>query len=238
MFTKKWAQKESEIQRLRNVELKSAYEQIESQTKKIIDSIKYAKRIQQSILIPIEQIQKHFRESFVFYLPKDIVSGDFYWFSNKGNQLVLAAVDCTGHGVPGAFMVVMANALLNEIINEKNVLFPTDILTDLDNKLRKSLHKSEGENGSRDGMDLSLIILDTDKNEIHFSGAKNPLYWIRNNEIEQIRGSKFPIGGTFMQAEKYKTHSLKTQKDDIFYIFSDGFADQFGGEMNQKYMSK
>ncbi len=235
------ANQEAEIERLKNTELKKAYEQIALQTTKIIDSIKYAKRIQESVLTPISAIKPHFRDSFIFYKPKDIVSGDFYWFANKGDRLILAAVDCTGHGVPGAFMVVLANALLNEIVNERHIICPGEILTILDKKVRQALHQNQ-ENGSssQDGMDLALISFDKTLSQVAFAGAKNPLYRVRNDQIERIRGSKFPVGGMLMRKTKkrvYDAHIIQGEKQDMYYIASDGFADQFGGAENRKYLS-
>ncbi len=234
------ANQDAEIERLKNIELKKAYEQIALQTTKIIDSIKYAKRIQESVLTPVSEIKTHFRDSFVFYKPKDIVSGDFYWFAQQEDHLILAAVDCTGHGVPGAFMVVLANALLNDIVNEKNIIYPAQILKILDEKVREALHQEQN-TSSRDGMDLALMVFHRKTSEITFAGAKNPLYRVKNGKIERIKGSKFPIGGSLMKKvteRQYESHTIRVQENEMYYIASDGFADQFGGSMNRKYMAK
>jgi len=239
MFQLEKAQKEAEIEKIRNTELRVAYEQIELQTKNIIDSIKYAKRIQESILLPTFFVESHFKDAFIFYLPKDIVSGDFYWFSAKNDAIVLAANDCTGHGVPGAFMVVLVNGLLNQLVNEKNITNPAQILTELDTKIKEALRQDES-GSSKDGMDTAILEVRTKEQKIRFAGAKNPLYRVRNQEMFVVKGAKFSVGGSQYENRREKIFEVfeaQMQANDIFYIFSDGFADQFNPN-GQKYMSR
>jgi serine phosphatase RsbU (regulator of sigma subunit) len=237
-------QQEAEIHKLKNIELKQANDVIEAQTKSIIDSINYAKRIQEAILPLPSEINKYADTSFLMYEPKDIVSGDFYWFTEKKCEegrswTIIAAVDCTGHGVPGAFMVVMANSLLSQIINEQDIVHPTQILHKLDEKIRQLLHQDKGEISTQDGLDIALLAIDFDTQDLYFAGAKNPLYYVRNNEMNIIKGSPFPIGGNQHREEKvFETHHLKMQLADMYYIFTDGFQDQFGGQNNTKYNRK
>lgn len=258
------AQQEAEIHKLKNVELKRAYQKIEQQTQSIIDSIHYAKQIQNSILKPIEFIEAKFNESFVFFEPKDIVSGDFYWYAEIDASLddtptkpsitsslgikrqskphmtkILAAVDCTGHGVPGAFMVMLGNSILNEIVHTQRIYQPARILTELDRKVINALRQTEDEETNNDGMDLALITLDEATGVLTFAGARNPLFMVRDGVISNIKGAIYPIGGTQYRTDKsYKEHRVETKPGDVFYIFSDGFQDQFGGKKAKKYLAK
>ncbi|EAY26685.1 SpoIIE family protein phosphatase [Microscilla marina] len=234
--------------------------------KHITDSVQYAQRIQNAILGNPEQIISNFDEAFIFLKPKDIVSGDFYWYTttrkrtaamiNDDQSIIPAAVslstikiliaaDCTGHGVPGAFMTVMGNSLLDDIINSSHTTMPDQILKELDRRIIKSLStKGEAKVGGRagqvnDGMDMSVIMLDETQNKLYFAGAKNPLYFIRNGVLENIKGSVYPIGSEQYNKEKsFELHTIDTQKGDVFYMFSDGFQDQFGGPEGRKYMRK
>ncbi len=242
------------------LELENKNEQIETSYRKISDSIRYARRIQKAILPTEEEISRHFEEIFVFYQPKDIVSGDFYWFAEtvpepifsfegatesktsvfKGfgeMKTVLAAVDCTGHGVPGAFMTVIGNDLLNSIVIEDKTTRAHRILDQLDKNVKTYLKQEEG-GQSRDGMDMSLMVIDEEQGIIEFAGAKNPLYYIRNEKLHQIKGSKHPIGGAQIKKKVFSSIELPYQPGDVFYMFSDGFPDQFGGPNDRKYGSK
>jgi serine phosphatase RsbU (regulator of sigma subunit) len=234
--------KEAEITRIRNVELKAAYEEIEEKNQHIIDSIKYAKRIQEAILDPIDHITKLLGDAFIFYQAKDIVSGDFYWYGEvemeeeaKKYKVIIAA-DCTGHGVPGAFMTVMGNDFLNDIILTRQIVNPSEILYKLDEKVTSTLNK-QGNTITNDGMDIAILTIDEKEQLILFAGAKNPLYLIRNDEVLEIKGSKFPIGSTQYQMPKiFETSTIATQANDMFYIFTDGYQDQFGQQ--GKYMKR
>ncbi len=200
---------------------------IEEKNKDITDSINYAKRIQEAILPAKEIKYRIFPDAFVLFRPKDIVSGDFYWFAEKDGKRLIAACDCTGHGVPGALMSMVGNNVLNEIVNEKGITDPAGILSLLHKEVRKAL-KQEEHADTNDGMDVALVTFHS-QHEIAFAGAQRPLWIIRNGAIEEIKGDKFSIGG--MQAEqerKFTPHRLTLAAGDVLYIFSDGFADQFG----------
>lgn len=213
---------------------------IEHKNIEITDSIKYAKNIQEALLPSLNEIYKLFANSFVLYMPKDIVSGDFYWFAKNGNTRFIAAVDCTGHGVPGAFMSIVGNTLLNEIVNEKKITVPGDILLELHKGVKIALNQNAMEFERRDGMDITLCAFNEDSNEIQYAGANRPL-WIyrkdRNYELDIIKATKFPIGGLELEETRvYQNHVVKVNEGDSLYLFSDGYADQFGGPKGKKFM--
>ncbi len=217
-----------------------AYGKLENSNTSILKSIQYAKRIQESILMNTNQIKQYFRDGFILYKPRDIVSGDFYWFAEKKERLILAAIDCTGHGVPGAFMTMMANDLLNHIVVENNITSPKKILNILDNKIRSTLNADNGhENRVQDGMDLSICTIYTKRKRLHFAGAKLPMFYFLNGQLVEIKGSKFPIGSDQFKKEKvFEEYIMPYEEGDKFYIFSDGFQDQFGGKNGSKYLVK
>jgi serine phosphatase RsbU (regulator of sigma subunit) len=220
-----------------NEELSYAYKQIEIKNKDITDSINYSKRIQDANLPPKELKYKLFPDAFVFFKPKDIVSGDFYWFAEKDGCRLIAACDCTGHGVPGALMSMIGNNILNQIVSEKGITSAGKILEILHQEIRKALKQNENPE-NKDGMDIALIVF-KNFNEIEFAGAQRPLWIIKNNAIEEIKGNKFPIGGIQTEVERrFDTHRLLLSEKDCIYIFSDGIADQFGGELGKKFMTK
>ena len=211
-----------------------------AKNKNILDSITYAKRIQQSILIDEEEIKKILPDIFIYYQPKDIVSGDFYWFSTVDDKIIIAVVDCTGHGVPGAFMSLIANTLLNEIVNEKNITDPGSILQHLHSGITKSLHQEKDNNSSYDGMDMGLCIIDKNKNTLSYAGAMNPLYVSYDNSIEVIQADMYPVGGRKLRSainniRQFTTHSITVKKGMSFYMFSDGYIDQFNKERKNKF---
>lgn len=213
----------------------------EKKNELILDSIQYAKRIQDAILGDQEMISSWFKDSFILFKPKDIVSGDFYFlYKNPSNNTrIVVGADCTGHGVPAALMTVLGNSLLTDIIEHRGIYKPDQILKELDNSLIKVL-KKRGENYAEvnDGMDISILsFID---NKVYFSSAKNPLIHIRNGELEQIKGSKFAIGGSAIESidKSFELHEFDANQGDKFYIYSDGFQDQFGGPKNKKYMTK
>lgn len=213
---------------------------IEHKNIEITDSIKYAKNIQEALLPSLNEIDKLFANSFVLYMPKDIVSGDFYWFAKNGNTRFIAAVDCTGHGVPGAFMSIVGNTLLNEIVNEKKITVPGDILLELHKGVKIALNQNAMEFERRDGMDITLCAFTDGSNEVQYAGANRPL-WIyrkdRNYELEIIKATKFPIGGLELEeARVYQNHTVQLNNGDCLYLFSDGYADQFGGPKGKKFM--
>ena len=223
--------------------------EIEKKNTHIIDSVRYAQRIQQAILGSEEELIQNFSKGFIYFKPKDVVSGDFFWFSQqlfnstpKSMFRIVIAADCTGHGVPGAFMTVMGNALLDEIVNERHIVDPSQILKELDRKIIATLQKQNA--NQNDGMDMVILAIEeksTGEKYAHFAGAKNPLYYVRNGEIHEIKGSKFPIGGNQFKKDKiFMTTTLPLLEGDVFYLFSDGYQDQFGGHENpnRKFMVK
>lgn len=221
----------------RTSELALKNELISYKNKEITDSLIYAKRIQSAILPDTKLIYKAFENSFIYYLPKDIVSGDFYGFSQKNNKIIIAAADCTGHGVSGAFMSMIGSSLLNQIISEKNITTPSLILDELNEGIIKSLKQRDSE--SHDGMDIALCSFDLKAGIVEFSGANRPMWIIRNNSIITYQANKFPIGGLqILHDDKFTNHEIKLEANDTIYIFSDGYADQFGGEFGKKFMTK
>ena len=231
-------EKNSAIQK-QKFEIENQKTIVEGQNKEITDSINYARQIQQAILPPDSLISKSIQNYFILYKPKAIVSGDFYFFAQKQNQIFIAAVDCTGHGVPGAFMSMIGHNLLTQIITERGVVEPAEILNQLHKSVRHSLQQDSEKAENRDGMDISLITFDKFQNTIEFAGANRPLYIIRENEILETKGDKFPIGGMQYEAErKFSSHTLSLEKGDRVYLFTDGYADQFGGEKGKKFMVK
>ena len=228
----------------RTAEVVKQKEEIEKQNEKIselytevTDSIRYAKRLQQAILPPDDLVQRILPNSFVLYKPKDIVSGDFYWMDQKNEKTYFSAVDCTGHGVPGAFMSIVGYNALNNALSKCDT--PAEILDSLNKEISQTLHRNTASGTTKDGMDLSLCSFNSKTLELQYAGAFNPLYLIRNNEIEQIKADKFPIGSYFDgEPQHYTNHVIQLQKDDYVYIFSDGYADQFGGPRGKKLMYK
>lgn len=222
-----------------NKSLQKAYLEIEEQKKHIEDSIHYAKRIQNAILPPDDFVKKYLKDYFILYRPKDIVSGDFYWMSHKDNKTYIAAVDCTGHGVPGAFMSIVGNNQLNYTVNVKGIRTTDDILNSLNEGVTHALRQTRASSSVRDGMDMALISLDDDLKKVSFSGAYNPLYVIRDGELIMIKSDKYPIGGFLDEKLKNFTRvDMDLQKGDVLYIFSDGYQDQFGGPRERKFMIK
>ena len=209
---------------------------LEDLYKAVTASIRYAKRLQNSILPPKEVITSICPESFVLYKPKDIVSGDFYWFEKSQNLNFFAAVDCTGHGVPGAFMSLVGANGLNTSIREHNKIEPGEILDHLNTFVSLSLNKSREENQIRDGMDIAICSINYETLELKYAGANNPLYIIRDNNFIIVKADKFAIGSFEPETKKYQQHSVQLQKNDMIYLFSDGYADQFGGERGKKFL--
>jgi PAS domain S-box-containing protein len=204
--------------------------------KDILDSISYARKIQHAILPQDDLIKTHLPQSFVLYMTKDIVSGDFYWFTHINNCSIIAAVDCTGHGVPGAFMSLIGYNILNKIVNEQKTTDPKDILYELNNGVLEALYKNESE--SKDGMDIAICKINHSENTIDYAGAMRPLWIVNNGNLREIKADKIPIGTRHESREeplKYTTHTIHVTKGDSFYIFTDGYADQFGGDKNKKF---
>ena len=211
--------------------------QLAKKNKNIMDSINYAKRIQDSMLPPLSQIKSELNDSFVFFKPRDIVSGDFYWFAKKNGKIIIAAVDCTGHGVPGAFMSMIGNDILNNLVIERGITDAAEILHYLNLGIKGALKQDKTQN--RDGMDLALCVIEAEKQYVEFAGAKNPLIYIQNGEAKKIKGSLYSIGGGREGVKSiFEKHAINLEKGTVCYIFSDGYQDQFGGEENRKFMTK
>ncbi len=209
--------------------------EIEEKRKDTLDSIKYAKRIQTALLPTPDSIKSILKDVFVFYKPKDIVSGDFYWFDKLGNKILIAVADCTGHGVPGAMLSVLCTNYLNKVVGELNITSPALILDKINALMHEQFTKNKEE--VDDGMDISLCCIDFEKNTIEFAGAHNPIYIIRDGNLIIYKGDKQPIGKSY-KTKPFTNNSINTKPGDCFYLFSDGFADQFGGPKGKKYTYK
>ena len=225
---------------------------IEQKNKDITDSINYAKRIQQAILSSPEEIKKIVPESFILFKPKDIVSGDFYWFAHRGSTVFIAAADCTGHGVPGGFMSMIATSFLQEVVNEKEIISPNKILDEMRTKITSALKQKGDAMENKDGLDIALCTINN--HTLHFAGANNPLWVVRKGSfeskteqekiyIDNVNGyslieffpDKQPIG-THPYPQPFTNHTMQLRKGDALYLFSDGYADQFGGPKRKKFM--
>lgn len=225
----------------RTFELNREKEIVEVQNLEIKKSIQYAKRIQTSILPSLSYIRETLPDSFVYYQPKDIVSGDFYWFTKIGAKVIIAAVDCTGHGVPGAFMSIIGYTALNYIVNDKRILEPSVILKELDKQVKISINQQGADiENSYDGMELGVCVIDVQQGILEFSGANRPMYFINKDGLQKITTSKSSIGGDnkFTGMKEFSTFRTKYHKGDSFYLLSDGYVDQFGGPKGKKFMSK
>jgi len=236
-------------------ELEEKNKIIEEKNKDILDSINYAKTIQNAILTPDEYLKEELGQYFIVYKPRDVVSGDFYWCAANGNKVIFTVADCTGHGVPGAFMSMIGNSILNEVVIENKITDAAQILNTLRANLLKTLQQKGQNTIKRDGMDIALCVWDKTKNTIQFAGANNPLYLLRNNlngsinPSEQIKihegdlveflPDKQPIGYFEGKTDNpFTSKTIQLQKGDVVYISTDGFADQFGGEKGKKYTKK
>ena len=231
-------QKDAEINHLKNVELKKAYREIEEKNKDITDSLNYAKRIQQAKLPKEDEIHSSLPQSFVLLKPKDIVSGDFYFFHKNHEAVFIAAADCTGHGVPGALMSMVGSEKLNEAVSQNKDT--SEILKILNKGIKASLRQNESDESTRDGMDIALCSIDLDNHIVKYSGANRPIWIIRagHQEVEEIKATKHAIGGYTGDDQYFESHTIQLQKGDSFYIFSDGYADTFSGKDGKKLMTK
>ncbi len=217
-----------------NVELEEQKLIIEQKNENITESIDYAKSVQKSLLqfnVP-ENLENDF---FVLFKPKDIVSGDFFWYSELNNKHIVAAVDCTGHGVAGAFMTVIGHSSLDQIINREQISKPSEILYQLDEYVSRSINQ-DNKITSNHGMDVALCSIDRENKKLQFSGANRPLYYFKNHELKTIKGTKCPIGDVETYEVQFEEHEIDLTSGDMFYLFSDGYADQFGGPDNKKFM--
>ncbi|MBA2612521.1 MAG: tetratricopeptide repeat protein [Bacteroidetes bacterium] len=224
-------EKEAEIERIKNVELKSAYDIIEIKNKEILDSINYAKRIQFVLLANSELLNANLPEHYVLFKPKDIVSGDFYWATKKEGLFYLAVCDSTGHGVPGAFMSLLNMSFLNEAINEKNITSPNEVFDHIRERLISHM------DGGRDGMDAILICFNNNSKTITYSAANNTPIIVRNNKVIELPCDKMPIGKG-EKNEGFNNYTFALEKGDNLYLYTDGYADQFGGPDGKKFKYK
>ena len=206
---------------------------VEEKNQLIIHSIKYAKSIQSALLKPSLKYLESFPEEFILFMPKDIVSGDFYWTSRVGNKHLFGVFDCTGHGVPGAFMSVFFVSYLNEIVNRMKIVEPNLIMDQLRDKVIEGLEQKGNIMEVNDGMDGSLISYDPEKSEVHFAGAFSTMYIIRDNKIMEFRGDRMPVA-YYKLTEKFSFQKIGIKKGDVLYLFTDGYADQFGGPRQKK----
>ena len=238
MYEAEKSRHETEIGRLRNVELRTLIEKVEKQQEDIMASIRYARGIQDAILPSLSSIEKQLPDGMVFYHPRDVVSGDFYWYAEVDGVQIVAAVDCTGHGVPGAFMVVLSNGLLEDIVVRDKVLSPEDILHELDDRLINVLQRRNADSTSYDGLDIALVARDTKAGRLRFAGAKRPMLVVREGQQYRIRGSRASIGGWVGEdalEKDFREVEWITQPGDRIFLYSDGFQDQFGGPYSKKY---
>ena len=211
-------------------------EELEYKNKNITDSLIYASYIQQAILPSEAYFTKLIPESFVFFHPKEVVSGDFYWVRKNSGKIFIVAADCTGHGVPGAFMSMIGVELLNKIIIDQNIHKPADILKVLSLGIERTFSGDDIKaRAMKDGMDIGLCVIDFSERKLEFSGAFFPLYLIRDNQLTEIKGDRQSIG-TNQDGQEFTNHVLDIEDSDVVYMFSDGYADQFGGPNNKKYM--
>ena len=211
---------------------------ISHQKQEITDSIRYASRIQTAILPTPVILKEALKDHFVLFLPRDIVSGDFYWFTKQQNKMVLVAADCTGHGVPGAFMSMLGVSFLYEIVNKEGIMQPAEILNRLREFVKLTLSQTGKKDEQKDGMDISLSTLDLDNMKLQWAGAYNPLILIRDSEVIEYKADKMPVAIHITDHMPFTNHEIDLQPNDAFYMFSDGFPDQFGGAEGRKYMSK
>lgn len=212
--------------------------ELEQHNKDMVDSIQYASRIQEAILPDVQRIKNVFKDAFVLYQPKDVVSGDYYFFYQKKNKIFVAAVDCTGHGVPGALMSIIANGILKEVIIKKGMEDPSEILYALDEELYLALNKQNNEGVTHDGMGVSLGVFDLENNTLNYAGAFRPMLLIRDDDIIEFDGNRFPIGFYGDVKKEFTSKQIDLRENDTFYFFTDGYCDQFGGEKKKKFNRK
>ncbi|MGB0524252.1 MAG: SpoIIE family protein phosphatase [Flammeovirgaceae bacterium] len=215
---------------------KEAENQLKSRNAKITSSINYAQRIQTAIFPTVQKRYTLFPKHFIFYRPKDTVSGDFYWFGQCLQKKVIVAADCTGHGVPGAFMSMISTMILDKLVNVKGLCSPEVLLNELHRHVFTILKQEE--TGNQDGMDISICMIDEKNRELHFAGARNPLIYIQDGELITIKGDRMSIGGDYYDKPSFTNHIIPMTPATNYYIASDGFQDQFGGPNQKKYMTK
>jgi serine phosphatase RsbU (regulator of sigma subunit) len=233
-----WRKFTIELYENRLFELLNNHETVNQQKKNILESIHYAQRIQNAVLTPTDVIESMLPDHFILYKPRDIVSGDYYWMTQIGKKTIVAVADCTGHGVPGAFMSMLGITLLNQNVKNHELKHANEILDELRDNIINALNQDSNQSVTKDGMDMSLLIFDFDKNELEFAGANNPMYVIRNNELIELEADKMPVGIYSGNGRNFNRKEFKIEKSDRFYAFSDGYIDQFGGNQNKKFLRK
>lgn len=219
-------------------EVEKQRQELAIKNKNITSSIQYAEKIQKALLPSDNMFKKLFPDSFILFKPKDIVSGDFYWITERENKVFVSAVDCTGHGVPGAFMSLIGFKILENIIKVQGIEKPSEILNILSMGIENTFHREEEDYLLKDGMDLAFCVFDRDKKQLEYAGAFNPLYLIRDNKLIETRADRFSIGlkHNLNEQNEYTNHSVSIKKGDMIYLFSDGYPDQFGGPNGKKFM--
>ncbi|MGB0521726.1 MAG: PP2C family protein-serine/threonine phosphatase [Flammeovirgaceae bacterium] len=219
-------------------ELEDSKAKLSEAYKHMKDGIKYAERIQKSLLMSYEHVNEIFPNAFIYYKAKDILSGDFYWFYQDGPIKYVAAIDCTGHGVPGAMLTVLVNSLLVQIVKERKLRNPQGILAELDRLVDYHLSDETHQVEVKDGLDIAFCVFDTDQDILYFSGAHLPVYIIRNGELVEYKGARYSLGDNSERKKVLNTQEIHLKQGDCIYLFSDGYVDQFGGAKNQKFMKK
>ena len=214
-----------------------ALSQLNEKNDDLLSSIHYARLIQEAILPSEDRFRSVLQDAFVYHKPRDIVSGDFYWLQEYEGTILVAAVDCTGHGVPGGFMSIVANNLLQQAIKQVGLTKPSEILDYASHGITNTLHQTYEESSVKDGMDVAICCWNEKNMTLEYAGAYNPLYIFREGELLETKANRFPVG-TFIgeQITAFENHKIKVQKGDIVYVFTDGYADQFGGPNGKKFM--
>ncbi len=209
--------------------------EIHRQKKELTESIRYASYIQKALLPSPVIFKKLLPDHFILFQPKDIVSGDFFWITRKKSDIIIAVADCTGHGVPGAFMSILGVTTLSEVVNRGCYSSAGSILNKLREGIMKALNQTGEDYEQKDGIDMAICLLHTESNEIEYAGAFNPIYIVQNKQLLEIDGDKMPIGVAAEEERPFKTHRISLEPDNVIYLFTDGFVDQFGGSKGKKF---
>jgi serine phosphatase RsbU (regulator of sigma subunit) len=209
--------------------------EIDRQRKELTESIKYASYIQNALLTSQHELKRLLPEHFVIFIPRDIVSGDFYWITKRKSDLIIAVADCTGHGVPGAFMSILGITLLSEIVNRASYNSAGTILNQLRESVMRALNQRGMDEEQKDGIDMTLCLINAETNMLEFAGAFNPIYIVKKNRLIEMHGDKMPIGIAALEENSFTNHRYNLEENDVVYLFSDGFVDQFGGPEGKKF---
>ena len=221
---------------LKVYDVEDVKQKFEKQKRELTQSLKYASYIQKALLPNESVIKRHLAEYFLLYVPKDIVSGDFYWISRKNQNIFIAVADCTGHGVPGAFLSILGISFINQIVDRDENVSAAGVLNSLREYIMKSLHQTGEESEQKDGIDMAFCKINMKTGKLQFAGAFNPIYVIKNvNRLVEIPGDKMPIGIAAEEENSFRNHEVKLEEGDLVYLFSDGYVDQFGGPEGKKF---